>query len=152
MKYIVRPEEVPSYSPPLHVGTVNRRLVGKDVNGSTRVELVLGTVEPGGVAERHTHEVEQAMYVVEGRALVEVGDDKREVGPGTACFFPPGMPHRVGAPRPRPRRTPPGRGAAAARGVRWLHASAARRGARAGAAAAASPDGASTASRGPGPS
>lgn len=102
MKYIVRPEEVPAYSPPLHAGTVNRRLVGKEVNGSRQVEVVLGTVEPGGVAERHTHEVEQAMYVVEGRALVEVGDDKREVGPGTACFFPPGMPHRVESLGPGP--------------------------------------------------
>ena len=72
MKYIVRPEDVPAYSPPLHAGTVNRRLVGKEVNGSRQVEVVLGAVESGGVAERHTHEVEQAMYVIEGRALVEV--------------------------------------------------------------------------------
>jgi quercetin dioxygenase-like cupin family protein len=99
MRYIVRPEDVPAYSPPLHAGTVNRRLVGKDVNGSTRVEVVLGTLEPGGLAERHSHDVqEQAIYMVEGRALVEIGDSiKEEVGPGTACFFPAGMPHRVEA-------------------------------------------------------
>jgi len=62
---------------------VNRRLVGRDVNGSTRVEVVLGTVEPGGVAERHTHEVEQAMYVLDGRALVEVDGERL---PGEAAL------------------------------------------------------------------
>ncbi len=99
MKYIVRAEEVPPYSPPLHAGTVNRRLVGRDVNGSTQVEMVLGVLEPGGVAERHSHDAqEQVMYILEGRARIEVGDTvKEEVGPGTACFFPMGMPHRVQA-------------------------------------------------------
>ncbi len=38
MRYIIRPEDLPAYSPPLPAGTVNRRLV---------------VVEPGGVAERH---------------------------------------------------------------------------------------------------
>lgn len=99
MKYIVRAEDVPAYSPPLHSGTVNRRLVGREVNGSTHVEMVLGVLEPGGVAERHRHDAqEQALYILEGRALVEVGDAlKEEVGPGAACFFPAGMSHRVEA-------------------------------------------------------
>ncbi len=99
MNYIVRAEDVPPYSPPMHAGTVNRRLIGRDVNGSTKVEMVLGVLEPGGVAERHSHDAEeQVMYILEGRALIEVGDEvKEEVGPGTACFFPAGMPHRVEA-------------------------------------------------------
>ena len=94
-RYILTPDDVPAYSPPLHSGTVNRRLVGRDVNGSRAVEVVLGIVEPGGVAERHTHEVEQAMYILDGRARVEVAGESRECGPGTACFFPPGVAHRV---------------------------------------------------------
>jgi quercetin dioxygenase-like cupin family protein len=83
----------------MHAGTVNRRLVGEEVNGSRQVEVVLGVLEPGGVAERHSHDAqEQALYVLEGRALVEIGTDlKDEVGPGTACFFPVGVAHRVEA-------------------------------------------------------
>ncbi len=103
-KYIVTPEDVLPYSPPLHSGTVNRRLVGRDVNGSESVEVVLGVVEPGGLAERHTHEVEQAMYVLSGRARVEVQGQARDCGPGTACFFPPGVPHRVESLGPEPLR------------------------------------------------
>lgn len=99
VKFIVRPEDVPPYLPAMHAGTVNRRLVGRDVNGSIHVEMVLGVLEPGGVAERHSHDAqEQAMYILEGRALVEVGDSiTEEVGPGTACFFPAGMRHRFQA-------------------------------------------------------
>lgn len=103
-RYIVTPDDVPPYSPPLHSGTVNRRLVGPDVNGSEAIEVVLGVVEPGGAAERHRHEVEQAMYILEGRALVEVGGESRECGPGTACFFPPGAAHRVESLGPGPLR------------------------------------------------
>jgi quercetin dioxygenase-like cupin family protein len=105
MKYIVTPDEVPAYSPPLHVGTVNRRLVGRDVNGSESVEVVLGVVAPGGLAERHAHDVEQAMYILDGRALVEVDGQSRECGPGTACFFPPGVAHRVESLGPESLRT-----------------------------------------------
>ncbi len=99
IRYIVRPSDVPAYSPPMHAGTVNRRLVGRDVNGSTHVEMVLGVLEPGGVALRHSHDAqEQVMYMLEGRALVEVGESvKEEVEPGAACFFPAGVPHRVEA-------------------------------------------------------
>jgi quercetin dioxygenase-like cupin family protein len=103
-RYIVTADEVPAYSPPLHSGTVNRRLVGRTVNGSQAVEVVLGVVEPGGVAERHTHEVEQAMYILEGRARVEVAGEVRECGPGTTCFFPPGIAHRVESIGPAPLR------------------------------------------------
>lgn len=101
---MVRPEDVPTYSPPLHAGTVNRRLVGRDVNGSQSVEVVLGVVEPGGVAERHSHEVEQAMYVLSGRARVEVGGESHECGSGATCFFPPGVAHRVESVGPDPLR------------------------------------------------
>ncbi len=122
-RYIVTPDEVPTYSPPLHVATVNRRLIGRDVNGARSVEVVLGVVAPGGRAERHTHEVEQAMYILDGRALVEVGGESRECGPGTACFFPPGVAHRVESLGPVPLRAlviyaPPLEGSAAAQPFR----------------------------------
>jgi mannose-6-phosphate isomerase-like protein (cupin superfamily) len=31
--------------------------------------------------------------MLEGRAMVEVGGQKREIGPGEACFFPAGERH-----------------------------------------------------------
>jgi quercetin dioxygenase-like cupin family protein len=103
-RYIVTPDQVEPYSPPMHAGTVNRRLVGREVNGSEALEVVLGEVAPGGRAERHRHDVEQAVYVLEGHALVEVDGQARECGPGTACFFPRGIAHRVESLGPGPLR------------------------------------------------
>ena len=83
------------YSPANHDDTVNRRLVGKENVGATQLEVVLGMVAKGGGALRHSHPgIEQACYVLEGRARVEVGADYvDEVGPGDTVFFPAGVPH-----------------------------------------------------------
>src|SRR2546428_1819101 len=93
--YVVRQDAVPPYSPLNHGATVNRRLVGRDNVGARQLEVVLGVVARGGGALKHSHPgIEQACYVLEGRARVEVGDDYvDEVGPGDTVFFPAGAPH-----------------------------------------------------------
>ena len=54
---------LPHYSPPGHGGTVNVRLFDKSFCGN--FEMILGVIEPGGVADKHHHEHEhQAMYVL----------------------------------------------------------------------------------------
>jgi hypothetical protein len=54
----------------MHAGTVHRRLVGKDVHGATHVEVGRGGLEPGGMAEHHSHAAqEHAMDMLEERAL-----------------------------------------------------------------------------------
>ena len=93
--YVVRPDAVTPYSPLNHEATVNRRLVGRENVGARQLEIVLGVVAKGGGALKHSHPgIEQACYVLEGRARVEVGDDYvAEVGPGDTVFFPAGVPH-----------------------------------------------------------
>jgi len=92
---IARLRELSTYSPPGHSGTRNRRLVGPGFNG--RFELVHGTLEPGGVAARHKHEVEaQVVYVLAGRARVSLGAAApEECGPETVIRIPPGVEHEV---------------------------------------------------------
>jgi len=93
--YVVRQDAVTPYSPVNHAATLNRRLVGRDNVGARQLEVVLGVVARGGGALKHSHPgIEQACYVLEGRARVEVGDDYvDEVGPGDTVFFPAGVPH-----------------------------------------------------------
>src|SRR5437879_423342 len=93
--YVVRQDAVTPYSPLNHEATVNRRLVGRDNVGARQLEVVLGVVARGGGALKHSHPgIEQACYVLEGRARVEAGDDYvDEVGPGDTVFFPAGAPH-----------------------------------------------------------
>jgi myo-inositol-1(or 4)-monophosphatase len=43
----VRPQDVPSYHPANHTGTINRRLIGASNVGAAQVEVVLGVIEKG---------------------------------------------------------------------------------------------------------
>jgi len=81
-KYIVRPRELPTYSPPAHSKTTNRRLLGPGPSGSDRVEVILGELEYGGQADPHAHpDFEQAFFVLQGKAEVEIEGRKAVVGP-----------------------------------------------------------------------
>jgi quercetin dioxygenase-like cupin family protein len=95
-KYIVHPRELPTYSPPAHSRTTNRRLLGPGPSGSDRVEVVLGELEYGGQADPHVHpDLEQAFFVLQGKAEVEIEAQKTVVGPEDFVFLPPGTVHRV---------------------------------------------------------
>jgi crotonobetainyl-CoA:carnitine CoA-transferase CaiB-like acyl-CoA transferase/uncharacterized RmlC-like cupin family protein len=93
-RYFVRAGEVPGYHPANHLGTVNRRLIGRETVGAEKLEVVLGTIEKGKGALAHAHPgIEQVCYMLEGRARAEVGGETCELGPGDCCFFPPDLPH-----------------------------------------------------------
>ncbi len=73
MKYVLRPEDVPAYSPAGHSGTQNHRLVAPSVNGAQYMEVIYGDIEQHEGSVPHAHPgLEQATYVIEGEALVEV--------------------------------------------------------------------------------
>ncbi|MGY8526651.1 cupin domain-containing protein [Paracidovorax citrulli] len=87
--YFVSLADTPGYHPANHVGTLNRRLIGPETVGARQLEVVHGTIEKGKGALPHAHPgIEQVCYVLEGRALAEVGGQQRELGPGDCCFFP----------------------------------------------------------------
>ena len=88
-KYLVRQSEVTPYSPANHTGTRNFRLIGPETVGARQLEVLIGEVERGKGALPHAHPgIEQACYLLEGEAQVEIGDEKFEMRPGEACFFP----------------------------------------------------------------
>ncbi|MEE8109551.1 MAG: cupin domain-containing protein [bacterium] len=100
-QYVYHEKDVPTYVPPGHMGTVNRRLIGEAEN----FHLVLGTLEKGAEAKRHSHpDLEQGMYVLEGRALIDIEGEIKEAGPGSVVFFPVGVPHRIEAVSEEPTR------------------------------------------------
>lgn len=93
-RYFLRTDEVPGYHPANHTGTLNRRLISPETVGAKNLEVVHGTIEPGKGALPHAHPgIEQVCYMLEGRAVAEVGGERREMGPGDVCFFPADMPH-----------------------------------------------------------
>ena len=93
-RYFVRAGEVPGYHPANHLGTLNRRIIGRETVGAEKLEVILGTIEKGKGALPHAHPgIEQVCYMIQGYARAEVGGEACELGPGDACFFPPEMPH-----------------------------------------------------------
>lgn len=64
--------------------------------GSGRLELLEGTLEPGGASspEPWSHPSEECVVVLEGRVVVEVADDRHELDEGDSCYFDSRSPHR----------------------------------------------------------
>ena len=95
-KYITRLEDVPTYTPPGHSQTVNRRLLGPGPSGSERFEVVYGQIEYGGQADAHAHDgCEQAFFVLDGKAVVEIDGISEVVGPDDFVYLPQRSLHRV---------------------------------------------------------
>lgn len=98
-QYVVREQDVTPYHPANHVGTTNRRLIGPETVGSARMEMLLGVIERNAGALPHAHPgIDQVVYMLAGRARVEVGSDAdkvvEEVGPGDTCYFPAEVMHK----------------------------------------------------------
>jgi mannose-6-phosphate isomerase-like protein (cupin superfamily) len=51
------------------------------------------TLEPGESLKRHITPVDVFFYVLEGRGIVEIGEEKQEVGPDTLIDSPARIPH-----------------------------------------------------------
>jgi len=94
MKYLVRPSELPWYSPANHTGTRNVRLIGPETVGAKQLEVLIGDIERGKGALPHSHPgIEQVCYLLEGEAHVEVAGERFEMKAGEACFFPADATH-----------------------------------------------------------
>lgn len=52
------------------------------------------TLEPGESLKKHVTPVDVVFYVLEGRGLVEIGDERREVGADALVQSPAKIPHR----------------------------------------------------------
>ena len=51
-------------------------------------------LNPGESLKRHITPVEVAFYVLEGNGIIEIGEERREVGPDTIVESPARVPHR----------------------------------------------------------
>jgi len=93
MDYVVKLDKLATYSPPLHDGTLNRRLVPADLGAG--IEVVHGTLQPGGEGHRHKHKTEwQIIIFQEGEGVLDIGDEPRQtLTAGSVVRIPPDTPH-----------------------------------------------------------
>ena len=98
MKYVFNINElqdIPTFSPPHHTKTTDRKLID-EAAGAQHFTLWHGEIEPGGVAELHTHEeMEQTFIVLEGEGLFKIGNQEYRLGKGSIAFVPAKHPHQI---------------------------------------------------------
>jgi quercetin dioxygenase-like cupin family protein len=95
-KYVVRPEDVPAYSPANHSDTRNHCLVSPGVNGAQFMEIIYGDIARHGASIAHAHpDLEQATYVIEGEATAEIDGEVHHITAGDLLFFPAKVFHDI---------------------------------------------------------
>ena len=57
------------------------------------ITLIVEVIAPGDRIPLHTHPMNEVIVILEGGPEVTLGDETREVGPGTVVFIPAGTPH-----------------------------------------------------------
>jgi quercetin dioxygenase-like cupin family protein len=86
--YFVHPEWAPRFTQ--MEGLETTVLTG--LHGE-QMMMVLNATLPGHSILTHSHPHEQVGMVYSGRAILRIGDEEREVGPGDFYCIPAGVPH-----------------------------------------------------------
>jgi len=71
-------------------------ITARGVHGE-RLTLALVELEPGAIADEHSHDHEQLGMVLRGSIRFRVGDEERELDPGMTWEIPSNTPHRAEA-------------------------------------------------------
>ncbi len=72
-------------------------VVRRTLSDSERMMLIEVVFEDGAVVPLHSHPHEQVGYLVSGRVLFELGDERRELSAGDSWLVPGDVPHQVTA-------------------------------------------------------
>jgi len=60
---------------------------------SEHLQIVHITLKPGETLKKHITPVNVIFYVLEGKGIVEIGDEKQEVGPDSVIYSPSNIPN-----------------------------------------------------------
>jgi quercetin dioxygenase-like cupin family protein len=86
--YFIDPEQAPRFTQ--MEGLQTTVLTG--LHGE-QMMMALNATLPGHMVPTHSHPHEQIGMVYRGRAILRIGDEEREVGPGDFYCIPAGVPH-----------------------------------------------------------
>jgi mannose-6-phosphate isomerase-like protein (cupin superfamily) len=77
-------------------GQTSHLLLTEGQFGSRRLSVTWVECRPGSRQAMHTHPAQEQVYViVRGHGRMLVGEEAREVGPGTLVSVPPATPHAI---------------------------------------------------------
>ena len=66
----------------------------RNISDTESAQVVHITLQPGESLKKHITPVDVVFYVLEGRGVVEIGEESAEVGPDTLIESPARIPHR----------------------------------------------------------
>lgn len=76
-------------------GLARDRVIGPD-QGAVHTELAAVAFQPGGWLAPHVHSFEEALYVLEGELLLQLGADIHRLGAADYALIPTGLRHALG--------------------------------------------------------
>jgi putative monooxygenase len=88
---ILRPDEMPAHD--RGGGARTTPLVTRKVGAAGLINGITA-FEPGAAIPFHTHNCEESVMVLEGRALAEIDGVAHALGPNDTTWIPPNIPHR----------------------------------------------------------
>lgn len=65
----------------------------KEIYDATDAQVIHMALDPGQSLKKHTTPVDVFFYILEGKGIVEIGDEKQEVEKDTIIDSPKGIPH-----------------------------------------------------------
>ena len=82
-------------------GSTIREIAAPRNSSLKNSSLAEATVPPGARTKRHFHKAsEEIYYVLEGRGVMWLEGEEREISPGDAIIIPPGSQHQIYNPGP----------------------------------------------------
>jgi quercetin dioxygenase-like cupin family protein len=76
-------------------GLARNVVVGRD-QGAVHTELAAVAIAPGGWLAPHVHSFEEAIYVLDGELLLQIGDPVHRLGAGDYALMPTAVRHALG--------------------------------------------------------
>ena len=67
----------------------------RNISDTESAQVVHITLQPGESLKKHITPVDVVFYILEGQAVVEIGDENKEVGEDTVVESPAKIPHRL---------------------------------------------------------
>lgn len=67
----------------------------RPLHDTEHVQVTMVALEPGEALLRHVTPVDAFFYVLEGKGIVEIGDEREEVDRDKLIASPAGIPHRL---------------------------------------------------------
>lgn len=70
-------------------------LVGEGNSGSKDISIQISFIEVGGEQEMHMHPQSQCYYVIDGKGIMHIDSEQKEVKKGDAVFIPGNSNHGI---------------------------------------------------------